>query len=283
MWIKGRKTMDVNEVIKRVTEEVYAQYSNETRAECPSGGISPAAVASYIDHTILAAKATQDDVRRVCDEARQYRFASVCVNPGYIRFAAGQLSGSGVTPCCVVGFPLGQSTMESKAFEARDAVRNGAREVDMVMNVGAARGGDWVLVKQDIEAVVEAVRGNALVKVILETCLLTDEEKVKACTVAKLAGADFVKTSTGFSTGGATVDDVKLMRLAVGPNMGVKASGGIKTYQDAVAMIEAGASRLGVSSSIDVVTGAGAEHNCTHCGACEKKCPADRVATSTAY
>ena len=213
-------------------------------------------ISKYIDHTYLKPEASVDDIRRICDEAKKYQTASVCVNPSYVKFVAEQLEGSGVTPCCVVGFPLGATTPEAKAFEAADAAKNGAREVDMVINVGAIKSGDWDLVQRDIEAVVNAVKGKALLKVIIECCLLTDEEKVLACKAAKAAGADFVKTSTGFSTGGATVADVRLMRETVGPEMGVKASGGVRTYEDAVAMIEAGASRLGASSTNKIVAGA---------------------------
>ena len=213
-------------------------------------------ISKYIDHTYLKPEASVDDIRRICDEAKKYQTASVCVNPSYVKFVAEQLEGSGVTPCCVVGFPLGATTPEAKAFEAADAVKNGAREVDMVINVGAIKSGDWDLVQRDIEAVVDAVKGKALLKVIIECCLLTDEEKVLACKAAKAAGADFVKTSTGFSTGGATVADVRLMRETVGPEMGVKASGGVRTYEDAVAMIEAGASRIGASSTNKIVAGA---------------------------
>ena len=213
-------------------------------------------ISKYIDHTYLKPEASVDDIRRICDEAKKYQTASVCVNPSYVKFVAEQLEGSGVTPCCVVGFPLGATTPEAKAFEAADAAKNGAREVDMVINIGAIKSGDWDLVQRDIEAVVNAVKGKALLKVIIECCLLTDEEKVLACKAAKAAGADFVKTSTGFSTGGATVADVRLMRETVGPEMGVKASGGVRTYEDAVAMIEAGASRIGASSTNKMVAGA---------------------------
>ena len=170
-------------------------------------------------------------------------------------FVAQQLAGTDVTPCCVIAFPLGASTPEAKAFEAFDAANRGAREVDMVINIGAVKSGDWKLVKRDIEGVVYAVKGRAKVKVIIETCLLTDEEKVRACTAAKLAGADFVKTSTGFSTGGAKVEDVRLMRETVGPELGVKASGGIHSYEEAVAMLKAGASRLGASATLKIMEG----------------------------
>ncbi|MBR5804555.1 MAG: deoxyribose-phosphate aldolase [Clostridia bacterium] len=213
-------------------------------------------IARYIDHTLLKANATEDQIRKLCEEAREYQFASVCVNTCYVPLAAELLKGSGVKTCCVVGFPLGAMSTEAKAYEAADAVKNGAEEVDMVINVGAIKSGNWDYVKKDIERVVKASHDRALVKVIIETCLLTDEEKVMACTAAKEAGADFVKTSTGFSTGGATVEDIRLMRETVGSEMGVKASGGIRTYEDAAAMIEAGATRIGASSGIAIVEGA---------------------------
>jgi len=217
--------------------------------------LTPISLSKYIDHTILKPDASESDVCKVCDEARIYHFASVCVNPSYIAFVAEQLKGSGVAPCVVVGFPLGATTPDIKAEETRTVVSLGAKEVDMVINVGAIKSGNWALVEKDIEAVVNAAKDKALVKVIIEACLLTDEEKVKVCTAAKQAGADFVKTSTGFSTGGATVEDVRLMRQTVGSEMGVKASGGVRDYEAAVAMIEAGASRLGTSSGIKIVSG----------------------------
>ena len=220
---------------------------------------TPAEMAKYIDHTLLKPEASKADILKVCAEAKELHTASVCVNPSYVKLVAQELAGSGVTPCCVIGFPLGATTPEVKAFEAANAADNGAREVDMVINVGAIKSEDWDLVERDIRAVVEAVKGRALVKVILETCLLTEPEKVRACEVAKAAGADFVKTSTGFSKGGATVEDVRLMRQVVGPEMGVKASGGVRTFADAVAMIEAGANRLGASSGKKICTGDGTE------------------------
>ncbi len=212
-------------------------------------------LAKYIDHTLLKPESTRADILRICEEAKHYDTASVCVNPFWIGFVAEQLKGTDVTPCCVIGFPLGATLPSVKAFETAEAIKDGAKEVDMVMNVGAARGGEWDLVKEDMAAVVNAAKGKALVKVIIETCLLTDEEKVKACQIAKEVGADFVKTSTGFSTGGATVADVRLMRETVGPEMGVKASGGVRTKADAEAMIEAGASRIGASSSKKIIEG----------------------------
>ena len=212
-------------------------------------------IARMIDHTLLKPDASQAQIARICAEAREYSFASVCVNPGYVRQCAEALAGSPVKVCTVIGFPLGATTSAAKAFEARDAVENGAREVDMVVNVGRIKSGAWDDVESDIRAVVEAVRGRALTKVIIETCLLTDEEKVRACQAAKAAGADFVKTSTGSSTGGATVADIALMRRTVGPDMGVKASGGIHNAAEALAMIEAGATRIGASAGIAIVNG----------------------------
>ena len=211
-------------------------------------------LAKYIDHTNLKPDATAAQVRKLCDEAKQYGFASVCVNPSRIALAAAELAGTDVTPCCVVGFPLGAIPSESKAAETAVAVKNGAREIDMVIDIGRAKDGDWDYVQADIEAV-KAACGAAKLKVIIETCLLTDDEKVKACQAAKRANADFVKTSTGFSKAGATVADVALMRETVGPDMGVKASGGIHNRAEAEAMIAAGATRIGASSGIAIVTG----------------------------
>ena len=212
-------------------------------------------IASMIDHTLLKPEATPAQVERLCAEAAEYHFASVCVNPVYIPLAARLLKGSGVKVCCVVGFPLGAITPEQKAAEAASCAAMGAEELDMVIHVGAAKAGDWALVQRDIEGVVKAAVGHT-VKVIIETCLLTDEEKVKACEAAKAAGAHFVKTSTGFSTGGATTHDIALMRKTVGPEMGVKASGGIRDYETAMAMIEAGANRIGASAGIAIVAAA---------------------------
>ena len=208
----------------------------------------------YIDHTLLKPAATRADIAKLCAEAKEYRFASVCVNSAHIAEVSAALAGTDVTPCCVVGFPLGTMETEAKAFEAARAAALGAREIDMVMDIGAAKEGDFARVETDIAAVVSAIQGRAKLKVILECCLLTDEEKTAACLAAKRAGADFVKTSTGFSTGGATEHDVALMRAAVGDDMGVKASGGIRTQEDALRMIAAGASRIGASAGIAIVT-----------------------------
>lgn len=208
----------------------------------------------YIDHTLLKPAATRADIAKLCTEAKEYRFASVCVNSAHIAEVAAALAGTDVAPCCVVGFPLGAMETEAKAFEAARAAALGAKEIDMVMDIGAAKEGDFARVEADIAAVVSAIQGRAKLKVILECCLLTDEEKTAACLAAKRAGADFVKTSTGFSTGGATEHDVALMRAAVGDDMGVKASGGIRTREDALRMIAAGASRIGASAGIAIVT-----------------------------
>ena len=270
--------MDINEIIRQVTEEICSKYGAQTQTPPASDGYTPADMAKYIDHTYLKPEASVNEIRKICDEAKKYHCASVCVNPSYIQYVAQQLEGSGVTPCCVIAFPFGTSTPEAKAFEASDAASKGAREIDMVINVGAIKSGDWLLVKRDIEGVVNAVKGRAKVKVIIEACLLTDEEKVKACTVAKLAGAAFVKTSTGYSTGGATVEDVRLMRETVGPEMGVKASGGVRTYDDAIAMLKAGANRLGCSSTMKIVSGVKEdEHKCVNCGNCKNQCPSGNV------
>ena len=210
--------------------------------------------ASMIDHTLLKPNATQEEIGKLCQEARQYRFASVCVNPAYVGLCAKLLRGSDVKVCTVIGFPLGSTTPTVKAIEARDAIANGADEIDMVINIGALKSGNDSLVLEDIKAVREATRGKIL-KVIIETAYLTRDEKIRACKLSKEAGADFVKTSTGFGPGGATVEDVKLMREVVGPEMGVKASGGIRDCKTASEMIKAGATRLGTSASVAIVTG----------------------------
>ncbi|HFI0465263.1 TPA: deoxyribose-phosphate aldolase [Streptococcus suis] len=212
----------------------------------------------YIDHTILKPETTQEQVEKILAEAKEYDFASVCVNPTWVALAAESLKDSDVKVCTVIGFPLGANTPAVKAFETKDAISNGADEIDMVINIGALKTGNYDLVLEDIKAVVEA-SGDKLVKVIIEACLLTDDEKVKACQLSQEAGADYVKTSTGFSTGGATVADVALMRKTVGLDMGVKASGGARSYEDAIAFIEAGASRIGASSGVAIMNGAQAD------------------------
>ncbi|MEK4872487.1 deoxyribose-phosphate aldolase [Niallia sp. FSL W8-1348] len=212
-------------------------------------------IAKMIDHTLLKADATKEQVVTLCEEAKQYVFASVCVNPTWVKVASELLSGTEVKVCTVIGFPLGATTSATKAFETEDAIKNGATEVDMVINIGALKDKNYDLVKEDIKAVVDAAKGKALSKVIIETSLLTNEEKEIACKLAVEAGADFVKTSTGFSTGGATVEDIALMRKTVGPDVGVKASGGVRSSEDTEKMIAAGATRIGASSGIAIVNG----------------------------
>lgn len=213
-------------------------------------------IAQYIDHTVLNADAVSADIEKICQEAIEYQFKTVCIQPHWVTYAAKQVGDSAVGITTVIGFPLGANTSEIKALEAKKALKEGATEVDMVINIGALKDEDYDTVLGDIKAVVNAVDGKALVKVIIETALLTKNEKIRASELAKKAGADFVKTSTGFSTGGATLTDVQLMRATVGPEMGVKASGGVRSYEDAVAMIEAGATRIGASSGIAIVEGA---------------------------
>ncbi|MDR7001786.1 deoxyribose-phosphate aldolase [Neobacillus niacini] len=213
-------------------------------------------IVKMIDHTLLKADATKADIVKLVEEAKEYSFASVCVNPTWVRTAAQMLADTPeVKVCTVIGFPLGASTPETKAFETKNAIENGADEVDMVINIAALKDHDDELVERDIAAVVEAAKGKALTKVIIETCLLTKEEKVRACELAVKAGADYVKTSTGFSTGGATVEDIRLMRQTVGPEIGVKASGGVRSREDALAMVEAGATRIGASSGVSISKG----------------------------
>lgn len=210
-------------------------------------------IGSIIDHTILKPETTPEDVRKICMEALQNKFASVCVNSCYTKLVASELKNSEVKVCTVVGFPLGAMSSEAKSFETKRAIEDGAQEIDMVINIGMLKAGELDYVKNDILSVVNAASGKALVKVIIETCLLTNEEKIEACKISKLAGADFVKTSTGFSKWGAKIEDVKLMRETVGPDMGVKASGGVHGFEDAVNMIEAGATRIGASSSLKII------------------------------
>ena len=211
-------------------------------------------IAKIIDHTELKPDATKGQILQLIEEAKKNKFASVCVNPTWVKQASQGLKDSAVSVCVVIGFPLGANTTETKVFEANDAIKNGATEVDMVISIGELKDKNYDYVEQDIKAVVDVAKGKALVKVIIETCLLTKEEKIRACELAKEAGADFVKTSTGFSKGGATVEDVKLMRETVGTEMGVKASGGIHTKEEATKMIEAGATRIGTSSGISIIS-----------------------------
>ena len=217
-------------------------------------------LAKLIDHTLLKPEATKQQIEELCAEAKKYGFASVCVNPCYVSLCSEILRDSKVKVCTVIGFPLGASATKTKVFEAEQAIRDGARELDMVLNVGMLKSGEYHYVEQDIFAVVSAAkRAGALTKVILETVLLTDEEKVKGCIIAKRSGADFVKTSTGFSKGGATVGDVALMRRVVGSAMGVKAAGGVRSREEALSLVASGADRIGASASVKIVAGAGAE------------------------
>ena len=237
----------------RNTREIIAAGADRVSASERLTKIDPA-IASLIDHTILKPEATRTDLVKVCREARQYKFASVCVNPYWVPLVRAELAGSAVKICTVVGFPLGATSTEAKVAEAAAALRDGAQEIDMVINVGALRSGDNEAVKSDIRQVVRvAHEARALVKVILETALLDDNQKTIACTLSKLAGADFVKTSTGFGPSGATAHDVALMRSVVGPEMGIKAAGGIRTLADLQAMTAAGATRIGASASVKIV------------------------------
>ncbi len=222
-----------------------------------AGGIETD-LAKYIDHTLLKPEATKDEITKLCEEAKKYVFASVCIHPSYVPLSAKLLRDTPVKVCTVIGFPLGATSTATKAFEAEHALRDGAKEVDMVINVGMLKSGDYDYVENDMFAVVTTARRyGALSKVIIETALLTDEEKIKACLLAKSAGADFVKTSTGFAKGGATVGDIALMRKVVGSAMGVKASGGVRTREEALAMVASGADRIGASASVKIVGGNG--------------------------
>jgi deoxyribose-phosphate aldolase len=283
------KTLD--RIIQRITSQVMLSLQEEPPAKgspgaaprsphdftrdaqsVPSAGADPLAstlgvaptdkgLAPAIDHTLLKPDATPDQIAQLCFEARKHGFASVCVNPTHVRLCADLLKESGVAVCTTVAFPLGATPTEVKVFEAQQAIRDGATEVDMVINVGALKSNDYKLARDDIAAVARACHaGGSLVKVIIEAALLTNEEKVVACQLAKVAGADFVKTSTGFGPGGATPEDVALMRRVVGPSMGVKAAGGIRTYADAQKMFAAGASRIGASASVKILQGAEENH-----------------------
>ncbi|MDI6807632.1 MAG: deoxyribose-phosphate aldolase [Candidatus Eisenbacteria bacterium] len=220
-------------------------------------GIRPSdeTIAAFIDHTLLKPDAKAEDIKRLASEAMEFGFATVCINPCYVKLASDILKLSDVKVCTVVGFPLGANTPEVKVYETKRAIMDGAREIDMVINVGALKSKDYSLVEKDIRGVVEACGKRVVSKAIIETCYLSSQEKVKACTLVKAAGADYVKTSTGFGPGGATVEDVRLMREVVGEEMGVKAAGGIKTPEDAAAMVEAGATRLGTSASVKILRG----------------------------
>ncbi|KXG43173.1 deoxyribose-phosphate aldolase [Tepidibacillus decaturensis] len=218
-------------------------------------------LAKMIDHTLLKPEATEEMIDKLCLEAKENEFVSVCVNPFWVKRSFQQLKDTNVKVCTVIGFPLGATTKEVKVFETKKAIEDGATEVDMVINIGALKSKQYDIVEEDIKAVVEAAKGKALVKVILETGLLTNEEKVKVCEISKKAGADFVKTSTGFGHGGATYEDIKLMRQTVGREMGVKASGGVRDFEGAMKMIEAGATRIGASSGIAIINGLTSEND----------------------
>jgi len=265
--------MNLDQLIEQVTKNVLSKINESERVSDPRPKepppaatvrdaapatqgmlITPAEIVRKIDHTLLKPDVTAAEIVRLCEEAKTYGFATVCVNPYWVRLAAKTLSGSKVGVTTVVGFPLGATSTFVKIAEARDAIANGATEIDMVINVGALKSGDLDTVRRDVEGVVQACRGQAVVKVILETGLLTEEEKIKACSISKMAGADFVKTSTGFGPGGATVEDVALMRKIVGPEMGVKASGGVRDLDTARNMIAAGANRIGTSSGVAIAT-----------------------------
>lgn len=220
---------------------------------------APADVAPFIDHTLLKPDATRSQIERLCDEAVRYKFYAVCVNPFWVPYCSRSLKGKKVKVCTVAGFPLGAVDSRTKEFEAMNAIERGADEVDMVINIGALKSGDRKVVEEDVRSVIRTCKGTAVVKVIIETCLLSDDEKVLACEIAKDAGADFVKTSTGFSSAGATAEDVALMRRVVGSTMGVKASGGIRTFEDAKRMLLSGATRIGASASVRIVTNSGSE------------------------
>lgn len=261
--------MDQDKLVEQITKEVLARLKDSKTTEQPktesvkqSGKVITAQeLAGYIDHTLLKPEAIKPQFDQLCEEALKYRFKSVCVNSSWVSYVAKKLRGSGVLVCCVIGFPLGEMDSRSKAFEARSAIENGAHELDMVINIGALKSRDLKLVEEDIRAIKRACRSNTVLKVIIETSLLTEDEKVLACEISKKADADFVKTSTGFSTGGATVQDIALMRRVVGPNVGVKASGGIKSFAQAVDLINAGANRLGCGASVAIITGAAVQGN----------------------
>jgi len=227
--------------------------SGATRISTALGSHPSNDIAQYIDHTLLKPEATRDQIIQLCNEASEYHFASVCINPCWVKLCAEKLKGTGVDVCTVIGFPLGATRAEVKAVEAEYAISDGANELDMVINIGALKSDMLELVRDDIKAVVQSAKGRAIVKVIIETCLLTDDEKIKACALSKMAGADYVKTSTGFSTGGATARDIALMREVVGPDLGVKASGGIKTIDDLRSMVSSGATRIGASAGVKIL------------------------------
>jgi deoxyribose-phosphate aldolase len=262
--------MDHNELVDKITAEVMARIKNNMNAQASLTnqsnnesklGITTQELARYIDHTLLKPDAIAPQFDQLCDEAKKYNFYSVCVNSSWVSYVAKKVRGSNVKVCSVVGFPLGEMDSRSKAFETRNAIDNGAHEIDMVISVSALKSGNYKYVEDDIRAVKRACRSNTVLKVILETSLLDEKEKVIACEICKKVEVDFVKTSTGFSTAGATVADITLMRRVVGPDMGVKASGGIRDFKGAVDMIRAGATRIGAGASVAIVTGGTSDGN----------------------
>jgi len=261
--------MEENELIEKITREILAKLeksgvstkSDHTVRKTASTTISAQELAGLIDHTLLKPGATESQFEQLCKEALEYKFMSVCVNSSWVPYVAKKVRGTSVKVCSVVGFPLGEMDTRSKAFETRNAIASGAHEIDMVINTSALKSGNLKLVEEDIRAIKRACRSTTILKVIIETSLLTDAEKVIACEISKKAGADFVKTSTGFTGAGATVEDVTLMRRVVGPKIGVKASGGIRDYKTAAAMINAGANRIGAGGSVAIVSGSTAKGN----------------------
>jgi len=254
--------MNQDELVEKITQEVMARIKEKMKdlddsktGEGTGIGMSPAELSRYIDHTLLKPGAVKTQFDQLVNEALTHKFYSVCVNSSWVSYVAKRLRGTEVKICSVVGFPLGEMDSRSKAFETRTAIANGAHEIDMVMNVGALKSRNLRLVEEDIRSVKRACRSNTILKVIIETVLLTDEEKVLACEIAIKGGADFVKTSTGFSGGGATVQDIALMRNVVGPDIGVKASGGIRDFKSALALIQAGATRIGAGASTQIISG----------------------------
>lgn len=258
--------MDQNELIDKITKEVMDRIKKNLNEESLNKvsntgsnlGITPSELARYIDHTLLKPQAVASQFDQLCDEAKKFNFYSVCVNSTWVSYVAKKVRGSNVKVCSVVGFPLGEMDSRSKAFEARNAIDNGANEIDMVISVSALKSGNYKYVEDDIRAVKRACRSNTVLKVILETSLLDDKEKIIACEICKKVEADFVKTSTGFGSAGATVHDIELMRRTVGPDMGVKASGGIRDFKTAIAMIKAGATRIGAGAGVAIVSGGNA-------------------------
>jgi len=252
--------MEKKDLVDKITKEIVSKLKNQTDEPVASkdttgSNYTPAQLARYIDHTLLKPDSVQSQFDQLCEEAIKYDFFSVCVNSTWVEYVSKKLRGKRPQVCAVVGFPLGEMDKSSKAFETRQAISNGANEIDMVINIGAIKGGDYKYAEEDIRAVRRATRSNTILKVIIETSYLTEEEKIIACEISKKAGADFVKTSTGFSSGGATVEDIALMRRVVGPDMGVKASGGIRDFNTAVAMLNAGANRLGLGAGVTVIEG----------------------------